>query len=85
MPESLTFCGRTFSASGGGVDARHRGGVFRPGSDGDRAYRLRVAGLETAQWRAEESRVPATAGAPRGREGVGLVQLLRSAEEGGSK
>src|SRR6202011_1065983 len=50
-----------------GVDAPDRSRIFRSGSDGDRAYRLRVAGMETVRRRVEEPRVPATIGATRRR------------------
>ena len=82
MPESLTFCGRTFGAGELELMRQTRAGVFRSRSDRDRAHRLRVAGVDTAQWRVEEPRVPATAGAAPGRRLPAASRGAKTGREG---
>src|SRR5215831_8793228 len=79
MPESLTFCGRTFVPAELEFMRHTAQEFFRPRRDRDRADRLRVAGVDAAQRRAEEPRVPATAGATPDRR---LSEASRGAEVG---
>ena len=65
-----------------GVDAPDHAGVFRPRSNRDRADRLRVAGVDTVQRRAEEPRVSATAGVTPGRRFPAASRAARTGREG---
>ena len=82
MPESLTFCGRTFSPSELELMRQIAREFSASRSDRDRAHRLRVAGVETAQWRVEEPRVPATAGAAPGRRLPAASRAAKVGREG---
>ena len=51
VPESLTFCGRTFGADRLELMRQMSRKYSRPGSHRNRAYRVRIVALDTAQRR----------------------------------